>query len=278
MNDINSYVWKDKRLTEDRAEQQVEYKLVDFDEYQLNVCYQHCKHMLYNTDKENPGRIIILDLLSKQIDNCGAELALRWFKSLTDKDGNFLYSNQTLLSDLRSWTTSLPDYDPSQTYKLQDFVQVPTEFKGVTIELLRKAILDSLGIFNHSKITLSFLYKLGVYFTPNELAGLEKYTEGHSLDEKLSVLKSQLGLPEDTNIKINPAGLNEQEFRDMIHLKKRKGYKKCKYSDLTTSQLQTLRNKVLGSFEEKVLWQAKTWKDLMQQIEEVAHYKKYKLS
>ena len=29
MSNINSYVWKDKRLTHDREEKQVEYKMVD---------------------------------------------------------------------------------------------------------------------------------------------------------------------------------------------------------------------------------------------------------
>lgn len=277
MSKIDTYVWKDKRLTKDRQEKQVEYKLVDMDEYTLNKAYEHCKEMLYNDDKKFPGRELILKMISEQLDCCGAELALRYFKNLKNEDGTFKYSEQSLLSDLREW---FPDYN-EKTYKLQDLpVQVDkidSKFYSVNVNSLMKACRDALGAFDHSKITLTFLYNNGVYFTQEESMELDRYTLRNSLAEKVDILKLQLGLPETTDVHVNPKGLTEKEFRDMIHMKKLKGFRSCKYSDLTTSQLETLRNKVLYALEEKVAYQAMTWKELMRQIEEVAKFKNYTL-
>jgi hypothetical protein len=64
----------------------------------------------------------------------------------------------------------------------------------------------------------------------------------------------------------------------MINMKRLRGWKMCKYSSLSTSQLRTLRSKVLCALEYRTKWQAKKWKEIMGQIEEVAKYKHYKLS
>lgn len=277
MSKIDTYIWKDKRLSSDRQEKQAEYKLIDMDEYTLNKAYRHCKEMLYNNDRKYPGREIVLQQISEQLDSCGAELALRYFKGLRDSEGNPKYSEQCLLSDLREW---FPDYK-DKNYKLQDLpVQVDkidSKFYSVTVVSLMKACRDALGAFDHSKITLSFLCKNGVYFTHEEAEELNRYTIHNSLKEKLDIMKVQLGLEDSREIRVNPSGLTEKEFRDMIHLKKLKGIWSCKYSDLTTSQLETLRNKVLYALEEKVAYQAMTWKELMKQIEEVADYKGFLL-
>jgi hypothetical protein len=82
----------------------------------------------------------------------------------------------------------------------------------------------------------------------------------------------------NTVVKINPKGLTGSELRDLVNMKKYKGYRACKYSELTTSQLQTLRSKVLFALEQRTTMQAKKWKEIMTQIEEVAKYKKYKLN
>ena len=278
MTKIDTYVWKDKRLTNDKQEKQAEYKLVDMDEYTLNKAYNHCKEMLYNNDKKYPGREIILKMISEQLENCGAELALRYFKNLKYEDGSPKYSDQSLLSDLREW---FPDYN-EHNYKLQDLpVQVDkidSKFYSVPVTALMRACRDALGAFDHSKITLTFLFKNGVYFTQEESAELDRFTIRNSLAEKIEILKLQLGLSEIDDIRVNPKGLTEREFRDMIHMKKLKGYHSCKYSELTTSQLETLRNKVLYALEEKVAMQAMTWKEIMRQIEEVAKYKHYILN
>ena len=60
-------------------------------------------------------------------------------------------------------------------------------------------------------------------------------------------------------------------------MKKNKGYQKCKYSELTTSQLETLKDKVLYALESQILKQVNIWTNLMKQIEKVIEYKNYKL-
>lgn len=277
MGDIQTYKWKDKRLTPDRSEVAAEYNMIDMGEYELQHAYDHCKHMLYNTDRNNLGRMLVLDEISQQLEYCGAELALRWFKQQTDAQGNLLWTEDNLMINLRTWMASIPNYDESKVYRLQDFLDVPPEYKSISIKALKDACRDSLGYFNHSKLSLSFIYRLGIYFKPEELADIDRRTLSNTLQEKFDVLKYQLGLKDDVKLKANPSGLTEAEFREMIHLKKHKGFQKCKYSEMTTSQLETLRKKVLYAFEEEVLYQVETWKTLMKQIQEVAEYKHYNL-
>ena len=272
---LENYVWRESRLTNDRKEKQIEYKLINMEEYELQTAYNHCKHMLYNSDVKNPGRMLILDQISKQINDCGAELALRWFKSLRDKDGDPLYTDTSLIIDLRSWIKDLPT---DKEYRLQDFIKVPVDYKGVTINSLINAAKDNLGYFDHSKISFAFIFRLGIYFTPKELDEMNDFTQGNTLQEKFNILKIQLGLNDAIELKSSPKGLTEQEFRDMIHLKKLKGFQRCKYSEMATGQLETLRRKVLFAFEEEVLRQINTWKILMSQIEEVAEYKQFNLN
>ena len=275
-NILETYIWKDAKLTRNSAEKSVEYRLIDMEETQLNFAYNHCKHMLYNTDVKNPGRMIVLNTISEQLDNCLAELAHRWFLSLKDNQGNSLYSDVSLISDLKTWANMTPK-PMDTTLVLSDFVQVPPDYKGVSIQKLKEACQDALGLFNHSKITLTFLYRLGVYFTSQELVDIQNYTEGNTLEEKFDVLKAQLNLNPEITITANPKGLSEQEFRDMIHMKHRRGFQKCKYSDLTTSQLETLTHKVLYALENQVVRQVHLWTTLMKQIEEIAEFKHFKL-
>ena len=282
MIDINSYTWKDKRLTRDRDEKQVEIRMIDMDEDQLQTIYSHCKEMLYNNDPKNPGRMIVIDQIAKQLDCCRAELALRWFKTLQDSKGNYLYTNESLISDLREW---LKTCDGKETYLLKDFVQVPVDYKNVKVNVLQEACRDALGSFDHSKITHTFIYKLGLYLTQEELrkidndlkeAGLNP--DSYTLQTKITNhIKNPLNITE-ANININPRGLTEAEFVDMINMKHLKGYRMCKYSSLTTSQLTTLVNKVLYALEDRTKIQANKWKEIMSQIEEVAKYQHFKLS
>lgn len=277
MGDIKTYKWRDKRLTADRDEVAVEYKMIDMGSIELQHAYDHCKHMLYNTDKNNLGRMLVLDEISQQLEYCGAELALRWFKEQKDAQGNFLWTEDNLMINLRTWLSSITDYDPNKTYRLQDFLEVPPEFKSISVEALKNACRDNLGYFNHSKISLAFIFRMGIYFKPDELETINKRVYSSTLKEKFDVLKSQTGLKDDAPLRANPSGLTEAEFRDLVYLKKHKGFKKSKYSEMPSSLLEVLRKKVLYAFEEEVLYQVSTWTTLMKQIEEVADYKGFLL-
>ena len=94
---IQDYIWKDRRLTKNKEEKQVTYKLVDTDEYTLNTMYHHCKDMLYSTNINHLGRVVILDCIKEQLGYCGAELALRYFKSLKDINNQNIYTEENKL-------------------------------------------------------------------------------------------------------------------------------------------------------------------------------------
>ncbi len=282
MNDINSYVWRDKRLTNNKEERQVEIKMVDMDQDQLQTIYNHCKEMLYNTDQKNPGRMIVLDQIAKQLDCCRAELALRWFQTLKDNNGNYLYTSDSLMVELRNWVNNC---NVDEQCYLKEFLQVPSEYNYVKVKDLEDACRDSLGSFDHSKISFSFIYNLGIYLTQEELRSIDNDLKEHGLNPDSYTLQTKINnhiqVPLNifnATIAINPKGLTMSEFRDMITMKHYKGYKMCKYSALTTNQLSTLCNKVLYALEDKIKWQAGKWKIIMAQIEEVAQFKHYKLS
>jgi hypothetical protein len=276
---IETYIWKDKRLTKNKEEKQVSYRLIDTDEYTLNSMYKHCKDMLYSTDPNHLGRIIILEEIKKQLNYCGAELALRYFKELKDINNQYIYTEENLLSDLRTWVKVKQSNEIQRdSFYLDELIQVPSYIKKVNTSDLILACRDALPIFDHSKITFSFIYKLGIYFTEKELQNLNIHLSTSTLKDKILEIKHQLGLYDENPININPSGLSEAQFRDMIRMKKFKNFKKCKYSELSTSQLETLRNKVLYALEERIMNQISIWQTLMKQIEEVAEYKNYQLT
>lgn len=267
MSSLENYIWKKDRY----GTEQDECRLIDMSQEELQKAYDHCKHMLYNSDSKNPGRMVILDKIDEQIRDCNAELALRWLKSITDSDGKFINSDISILIDLREL---LKNKSLSLNTKYSEIAEIPTDYKNVTIEQLINHARD-IKYFDYSKITLAFIYRLGIYFTPKELDEMNYFTVGHTINEKFDVLKAQLGLADDIVLHSDPNGLSENEFRDMIHLKKMKGYNRCKYSKLTTGQLKTLQQKVLYALEEEIIKQINVWKTLMEQIEEVANFKQY---
>jgi len=282
MSKLDTYVWKDARLTHNKAETQLQTKMVDMDEDQLQMIYDHCKEMLYNTDPSNLGRMIVIDQIVKQLDYCGAELALRWFKTLQDQKGNYIYSNETLMSELRSW---MSEFEPDDSYTLKDFVSVPAEYRNVKITSLQLACRDALGSFDHSKITHSFIYNMGIFLTQEELKEIDDDLREAGLNPDSYTLQAKINnhikLPlsvMNVELRVNPKGLSGTELQDMINLKRIRGWKMCKYSSLSTSQLRTLRSKVLCALEDRTKHQAKKWKEIMGQIEEVAKYKHFKLS
>ena len=63
-NDVKSFVWKKAR---DKASGiQEEIRLMDATPEELNQLYAHCHSMLYSTDKVNPGRYVLLDIIKEQ--------------------------------------------------------------------------------------------------------------------------------------------------------------------------------------------------------------------
>ena len=125
---------------------------------------------------------------------------------------------------------------------------------------------------NKKHITKTFVIKQGIWFTAEEIEEFNEIVKARTISEKLTVVKDRLGLTAETEIPINASGLSFNQFRSMINLKANK-----KYSELTTLQLETLRNKLLFTLEEEVYVHIKRWETLMNQIKEVCNHKNFKV-
>lgn len=166
---LHSYIWKNKKKFVDKnTTNQDEIKLLDMTEYQLRESYQHCKNMLFNDSKNDPGRYLVLEEISQQINNCSAELSIRWFCQLIDDHGNPKYSRFSLLNEVTTLIENIKSqYEEDHVFKLQDlYSNIPVDFKPVSIESIIKGCKDTLGKFNRKRLTKAFIIRQGIWFTP----------------------------------------------------------------------------------------------------------------
>ena len=255
-NDINTFVWKGPKKEVNGKLVQEEVMLKDATEEQLKHFLAHCNSMLYSREKDNPGRYPLLKIIKEQRDKCNAELYIRWLENKYKKDTpnprkeypRYLYQQdiRTILTNNRETF----EKDKLDQYPIEQITSgVPTEFRDVTIALAQDACLGTLGDFNKKHLSLNFITKLGLWFTPAEMKDL--------------TVKSVIRLY------VNPKGLTYTELRAMLNLKS----KSRKYSDLTTDQLVTLRDRVLFFFEEEVEDHIRQWEERKSQILKVAEQK-----
>lgn len=93
----------------------------------------------------------------------------------------------------------------------------------------------------------------------------EKDKDGNTRS-KLEVIKERLNIKPTVRLTVKPTGLNYTELRAMLNLRPRK------YSDMTTDQLVTLRNKVLFRLEQEVNFHIEQWESRMEMIEKIADH------
>jgi hypothetical protein len=274
-NNVNNYMWKGPKGSNGIQE---EIKLIDCSYEQLQKFYKHCVQMLYNTDSKNPGRRTLMDIVQNQIQRCRAELLIRYLRKERE------YTPQRCLEDLRGVRAKNRDVltdEAIKTYPIGNiFNGLPIEFNEVPFELVMDACLDTLGVIDISHLTLNFIVKLGLYFTQQEMQqpvnklyadnkhGLyEKDPETGKAKNRLDVIKRELKLNPNINLRICNTGLSYNEFRSMYYLKR------DKYSNLTSDQLRLLSNKVLYRFQDQCEMQAKQWEEKIREIKEVAESK-----
>lgn len=267
-NDINNFVWKGPKVNG----VQKEIRLVDADFYQLQKFYNHCNEMLYNKDSKYPGRVVLKDIVQDQIQRCRAELLIRWLRS--EKQ----YTTTNCLEDLRAIISNNKEeltQDVIKTYAIGNIMNgLPIEFERVPISLVMDACLDSLGVLDNSHLTLNFIVKMGLWFTPQEMqkpvteGGLyKKDPETGKAVNRLEVVTKELRLNPSISLRIDNTGLSYAEFRSMCRLKR------DKYANLTSDQLRLLSNKVLYRFQDQCEMQAKQWQDKIAEILKVAESK-----
>lgn len=262
--DVKNFIWKGEKKEINGVMTQEEIRLIDADEKQLNKFYNHCMSMLYNQDKQNPGRYLLLDIIKDQIARCNCELFLRWLEQEKGKP------RFTFLSDVRTILDNNKENIPDTTnIPISTIVGgCPDEFKEIPISLIIDGCIDRLGYFNKQHITLSFILKQGLWFTQQELKDLTEKNEDGTTKDRVEVVKERLGLTKPgINPYITPKGLNFAQLKAMISLRSKK------YSELTTDQLKTLRNIILFALSDEVRFHINQWEARISQLQEVAKLK-----
>lgn len=266
--DVNTFIWKGHKILDETGKyKQSEKRLMDMEESELNTCYTHCKTMLFNKDSQNPGRYVVLEIIANQRERCGAELFLRHVEH------NNELSRFSLLESLNEFMTL--NREVLKTVKpLMNVVysNLPDEFQKLPLSLIVDGCLDRLGAFNKKHITRTFILKQGIWLTPAESKDLIEYDSKGNIVDRLLVIRERLNLKEIERLYLNSKGLNYTQMRAMLNIKPNK-----KYSDLTTLQLETLRNRILFNLEETVKNHITAWERRMEEIEMVINAKNFKI-
>jgi hypothetical protein len=263
--DVSSFEWKGMKILDENGKyKQNIKKLVDMTASELGTCYDHCKTMLFNQENQNPGRYLVLEIISDQKNRCGAELFLRF---LLERFGTSRFS---LINNINAFLTNNKLIFKDSKPLLKDmFSSLPSEFEDIPLSLIMDGCLDKLGSFNKKHITRTFILKQGVWLTPTEIREL---LQDNSTMSRLETIKEHLGIKDIEKLYINDKGINYTQMRGMLNLKNGK-----KYSDLTTNQLETLRNRILFALEESVKSHIESWEERMMEIEKCATFLNYKL-
>lgn len=265
-NDINTFIWKGRKVEVNGQLVQEEKRLIDCSEEELRTFYNHCESMLYNDSKEFPGRYVLLDIIKDQRERCNAELFLRWL----EQEGGV--PRYTFLASLRVFLDNNKGIDTKEVFISEALVgECPTEFARLPIDIVLEGCLDKLGKFNKQHITLTFILKQGLWFTQQESKDLTEKTATGEFREKADVAKERLGLKPSVNLYMTPKGLSFTQLRAMVNLKSKK------YSELTTPQLETLRNRILFSLEDEVKFHISQWETRKNQIKMVCDAKGFTL-
>jgi hypothetical protein len=271
---IKKYIWKyPKQRGVDSSFTQNSKRLIDMDRDELIKIYTHSNLMLTNKSKNNPGRYIVLSEIESQIKFCGVELFIRWLQEL---DCNPRYNRYRLLMDLRTFINQSKDnhaeqgleFNPSEHSITSMFSGVPAEYSNLVLSDVLNGALDNLGKFNRNHLTNTFICKQGIWLAKDELDEFTQIDLDGNLVDRIKLIKERLSINPPIELFINSKGLSFEQLRSSLNLKSGK-----KYSELTSSQLQTLRYKILPLLENTINSHINQWKERIRQIEEVAEYK-----
>lgn len=259
--DVSSYTWKFPKIRSISGTTQKEVRLIDCSAEELKQFYTHAHSMLTSKDKNNPGRLVLLkDIIDQQL-RCSTELFLRHSESIGNSRIAVLDAIRT---NIKNNNYGILD---TRNLLLSDLLNVPAEYRSVSIPMIMDGCLDQLGRFDKRHITLSFITKQGLWFTKEEQRDLyELDGEGNERDKK-EVIRERLKLSPEIALTITPLGLNYTQFRAMNTLKSRK------YSELTTDQLKTLRKRILYNLEDDVKKHIYFWEKKLNELEKVSKSK-----
>ena len=229
-NDFSSFVWKGEKRKEGDKFVQDSIRIVDMTPTQLKKCWDHCEKMLHNEDPKNLGRYNVLEEVTEQINKCNVELLLRYFENSYMKDNREDIRRKSLWISLRKFIANNPEVtDWKQIPFTEISSNLPSEFHDISIADAMDGCIDYLGAFNKQHLTMTFITKMGLWFTKSE----ENELKGNSNADRLKIAKEKLHLPEKLNLRFSEKGLSYHEMRAILILPK-----KQKYSDMTTEQIE----------------------------------------
>ena len=217
-NDVKTFIWKFPRK-EDRSQESI--ALMDASPEDLQKFYNHCFSMLYNTDKDNPGRYTLLGIIDEQRRKCNIELFLRKLETGAICADGKPYPRYLYLQDIRAFMNKSKDQFPTEKLNELPISMItgglPREFERIPISDVIDGCLTQLGVFQNKHITFSFILNLGVCLTPQELNELNVTDANGKPRKKPEVLKEKLGINPKVQLSIKPSGLSYEELRKIIH-------------------------------------------------------------
>jgi hypothetical protein len=262
-----TYIWKGRkeRLLNGETAQEV-VNLMDASEEQLRRFYAHCNSMLYNPDHKSPGRRPLLVVIQNQRNQCGVELFLREEEAKGTTRYPIISTINKIIRD-----SGISQQELNQ-FTLGRILDVPQQYSDLPIKLVQDGCLQKLGKFDRSHITLTFILKQGLRLTPEEEKELTEYDDKGNQIPFVDVVRQKQNIGDHMKLKMNPKGLTYTQLRAMLSLKPRN------YSELTTEQLRTLRNRILFSLEDDVMFHINQWEERISQIMEVAELRDINLN
>lgn len=264
-NDVKSFVWKFARNTDGT---QSEIKLIDATPEQLKSFYSHCHSMLYSTDKANPGRYTLLDIIREQRDKCNIELFMRKIENGSLSQDGKSYPKFMYWQNILDFKKKNAEYFAEHSFETTPITvyagKLPREFENITISSVMDSCLDQLGVINTKHITFRFIRNMGIFLTPEERKEFNETDKDGNKRNMLELVKERLNIKNTIKLIVKPGGLSFAELRAMINLRSKK------YSELTTEQLTVLRNKILFRLENEVMFHISQWEKKMNEIIKVA--------
>lgn len=272
-NDYSNFIWKGCKKKEGKKYVQESEKIIDMTPERLKECWNHCEKMLRNNDPKHLGRYNVLEEITSQINKCNTELLLRYFENTYQRRENGGSTKRfSLMVSLRELMNNNPEISDWSIVPISHISEnLPDEFKNVSIADVLSGCTDNLGVLSKQHLTMAFITKMGLWFTKAEENELKSSTNSNV--ERLKIAKEKLHLPNELILRFSEKGLSYHEMRAMLTLPK-----KQKYSDMTTEQLVTLRNKVLLRLYMEVDNHIWNWNRLKKQIGLVAKSKNIDLN
>jgi hypothetical protein len=251
-NNINSFVWKGEKEKVNGKYVQKSVRMVDCSVEDLKKFLKYCDSMLYNMDSGKEGRYLVLESIEQQRNCCNIELFLRWL----DREKNI--PRYVFITYLKDFLNHNEDIDQKTTPISSVIDGCPLEYSNLLIEAVINGCLDMLGSISRKHMNNAFMIRQGIWFSQDELELMAKEGVTDRLAYATKVLK--LENKDNCNLRITPKGISLQQMSQMLSLHSKK------YSELSTIQLETLRNRIFFSLENEVKFHIKQWENRKRQI------------